>query len=90
VCNRPSHRGASSQYRGVYFDKNRKFRPWRAAVRVNGEKVTLGSFADEREAGKVVYDFLSSIGWPVDPLETAEGHATLALLQGAVRHQDEK
>lgn len=85
--NRPVHRGSSSRYRGVYWEKSRG--RWRAELKVNGKKVRLGRFTDEDEAGKAAHAFLESIGWPVDPLETAEGRATLALLQG-VGHIEDK
>ena len=41
--------GSTSRFRGVYWDAND--RCWRAQIRVRGRKISLGSFADEVEAG---------------------------------------
>lgn len=48
--NRSSYKGATSQYVGVHFRKDKKHRPWCASVRENGRAKKLGNFATEREA----------------------------------------
>lgn len=45
--NRPSHRGARSCHRGVYWAQGR----WRAEARLGGRKHHIGYFTDEAMAG---------------------------------------
>lgn len=50
----------SSQYKGVYWDKNRG--KWSATVHVDGKTRALGRFADESEAAKA-YDAAALEAW---------------------------
>ena len=51
--NKVKHRGASSRYKGVYYDKSRK--KWFAAICFEGRLRRLGWFDDEVEAARA-YD----------------------------------
>jgi hypothetical protein len=66
--NRPAHRGSTSRYRGVHWDNDRS--KWRAEIKVNGQKIRLGRFADEEAAGRAAHAYLTFIGWPVDPFRS--------------------
>lgn len=46
--NKASYRGATSRHRGVYWDS--RAQRWRAEVRLNGKKHSLGSFLLENDA----------------------------------------
>lgn len=49
--NKSSHRGASSQYRGVSWHKGSQ--SWQARITVDQRTICLGRFTDEREAAEV-------------------------------------
>lgn len=49
-----------SKYVGVYLNKTKK--RWAAYIRINGNKVFLGLFIDEKEAGKMYDKALENIG----------------------------
>ena len=49
-------KGLTSKYVGVYWFKNRN--KWYSSCRLNGKKVHLGSFDDEREAGNAYNEFI--------------------------------
>lgn len=51
--------GSSSQYRGVYWDK--ELGKWRAALKVGGKRIHLGRFTDEDEAGQVARDAITRL-----------------------------
>ena len=53
--NRPSVKGSTSKYRGVYMHPVHK--TWQAVCRLNGKAHYLGTFKDEDEAGKVASEF---------------------------------
>jgi len=54
ACNRPKiNSKTSSKYIGVYFEK--RTGRWTSKIRVNGKRLWLGRFVDEREAAKA-YD----------------------------------
>jgi hypothetical protein len=55
--NQDSHRGSSSKYKGVFFEKRRE--RWRAEIRFDHRRVKLGDFPNEIEAAKA-YD---KIAW---------------------------
>jgi hypothetical protein len=55
--NQDSHRGSSSQYKGVFFEKRRE--RWRAEIRFDHRRIKLGDFPNEIEAAKA-YD---KIAW---------------------------
>lgn len=42
----------ATRFRGVYFDRSRKKKPWRVAITVDGRQTTVGSFFDPIEAAK--------------------------------------
>lgn len=46
--NRPSHRGSTSQYRGVRWHRRR--RKWIATVKISGKETYIGQFDIEQEA----------------------------------------
>jgi hypothetical protein len=48
-------KNCSSQYTGVYWNKNKK---WEVACRLNGKKVYIGSFDDEHDAGRAYNEFI--------------------------------
>lgn len=48
MMNRKSHKGSSSQFKGVYWETSRQ--KWRAAIRVNGKRHSLGYYLVEVEA----------------------------------------
>lgn len=48
--NRRSARGSTSQYLGVYWDKNKSL--WRAVIRLEGRPNLIGYFRDEWEAAQ--------------------------------------
>ena len=48
IRNSRPHKNASSKYKGVYWDKDRK--KWRARIRVNDVLKHLGSFKSEEDA----------------------------------------
>jgi hypothetical protein len=48
-------KNCSSKYKGVYWNKNKK---WEVNCRLDGKKVYLGCFDDEREAAKAYNDFV--------------------------------
>ena len=50
---RPTKQGGTSKYRGVSWNKNKN--KWVAKIRVGGKRKSLGSFADEDDAGRA-YD----------------------------------
>ncbi len=50
---RYSKRGASSKYRGVWYDRKKK--KWRAVIGINRRKKQLGYFTDEKQAA-LAYD----------------------------------
>lgn len=54
-ANRGKWSGTSSQYKGVYFSKNKKTRQWKAYIRYEYVLKHLGYFATEIEAAKA-YD----------------------------------
>lgn len=53
--NLPGHRGSSSRFRGVYWDKARS--KWSARVQLNGVTHCLGRFDDEEEAAQAAAAF---------------------------------
>lgn len=52
--NRHSHRGSSSQFRGVSW--NKRYNKWVAYIGVNYKVQTLGMFDSEEEAARVAHD----------------------------------
>lgn len=46
-------RAGTSRFRGVFFDKSRKARPWVAYACVAGRQHYLGAYAEEEEAAAV-------------------------------------
>ncbi len=48
--NRRIHKNNQSGIKGVYQDKRRTKKPWRAQITCNGKKTTIGSFASPEEA----------------------------------------
>ncbi len=50
--NRVPHRGSTSRYLGVSFDRAKNGGRWRAQIRVNGHRIHLGWFKDESEAAQ--------------------------------------
>jgi len=66
--NLTSYRGASSIFRGVYWDAQRS--RWRARVRVDGQRWSLGTYRDEIEAADAVEQWRKAhgpCGWERDP-----------------------
>lgn len=53
--NTSAHKGSSSKYRGVYW--NRKDRKWQVHVFENGASKYLGQFDDEHEAGRLASEW---------------------------------
>ena len=51
--NRSKQKNTSSVYKGVHFDK--KANKWRARIKHNGQRIHLGYFTDEADAGRA-YD----------------------------------
>ena len=51
--NRSKRKNTSSVYKGVCFDNSRK--KWKAAITLKGQRIHLGYFSDEAEAGRA-YD----------------------------------
>lgn len=51
--NRAKHADTASTFKGVWFDGRRGM--WRAQINVDGERMCLGSFQDERKAA-IQYD----------------------------------
>lgn len=51
--NRAAHRGSVSRFKGVYPDPRRSV--WRAQIRSNGSKASLGTFTREEDAARA-YD----------------------------------
>ncbi len=48
--NRTMNRNNRSGYKGVYFDPDKNGRPWRAQIRANGRKHSLGRFDTAEQA----------------------------------------
>ena len=55
--NRSKRNNTSSVYKGVYFDK--KANKWRAQIKHNGQRINLGYYTDESDAGRA-YDLKAS------------------------------
>jgi hypothetical protein len=59
-ANKSKRSGTSSRYKGVHLERPRKWKPiesqhdqvWRACIQVNGKMISLGSYANEDEAGR--------------------------------------
>ena len=51
--NKTKHKNATSQYKGVSFDK--RSNKWRAQIKHNDQRINLGYYTDESEAGRA-YD----------------------------------
>jgi AP2 domain len=60
VQNRRPQEGTSSRFKGVYFDPRR--RNWRARIRIQKTKVSLGCFALEADAARA-YDRAAAIAF---------------------------
>jgi hypothetical protein len=59
----------TSQYVGVNWDK--KYVKWKASIRVNGRKKTLGRFDDETEAARCYNEAAKKDGRPLNVLPQA-------------------
>lgn len=53
----------SSKYTGVYLDKGKKGKKWRAMARINGKKKHLGNFETEIEAYNCYLNKLKEYGY---------------------------
>ena len=59
-ANKGKRSGTSSRYKGVHLERPPKWKPieskrdqvWRAQIQVNGKMISLGSYANEDEAGR--------------------------------------
>lgn len=56
LLNRKIHSNNRSGYKGVYYDPECRFRPWRADIRANGKRVRLGFFKTPEEAHSAYVD----------------------------------
>lgn len=69
--NRPSCRGATSRFRGVYW--NARQQKWHARIGLRGRKHHLGFFTDEVEAAQACAEFLqASVPFAVPDPELAK------------------
>lgn len=71
--NVPTHKGATSRFRGVYLEVRRGRAPrWRAGARISGRHVHLGSFQSELDAALAVN------AWRLENMPYAEPDPELA------------